>query len=481
MRLACVFAMLSLLLLPGWCAAARPNVVMLISDDQTYTDFGFMGHRKIQTPHLDRLAATAARFTHGYVPSSVCRPSLVTLLTGQYPHQHGVHFNHPPPGFSRLTKSQEINGQQYNALRQRADRFIQQAPSLPRILAANGYRCLQTGKYWEGHWRNAGFTEGMTTSQPRKAATATGNKRLAGGDIVAHGNGDHGLAIGRETMQPIFSFVDDCQAKGQPFFIWYAPFLPHLPHNAPQKYREVYKADPDVPAHAGAYYAACTWFDATVGQLVKHLEKRGLAENTIFVFVCDNGFVPDPKKPMAGGDFNYTKRSKRSPFDDGLRTPILLYRKGHTKSATHTTPCSSVDILPTLLEALQINRANHSLSGRSLWPAATGREQLAEKAVFGAIYPGDASSLGNPSRDVAYRWVRKGPFKLIVPHVRKGQQAWGNYLDKPVLFNITEDPGETRNLLGDPKFSRVKLYLMEELDAWWKLDPSEQPAEVTEK
>jgi len=98
-------------------AAERPSVVMIISDDQTYSDFGFMGHEHVQTPHLDRLAAGSARYPNGYVPSSVCRPSLVTLLTGLYPHQHGVHFNHPPPGFAKLTKSPEIDKQWYDETR----------------------------------------------------------------------------------------------------------------------------------------------------------------------------------------------------------------------------------------------------------------------------------------------------------------------------------------------------------------------------
>ena len=81
-----------------------PNIVMIISDDQTYTDFGFMGNARVQTPNLDSLARKSARYTHGYVPSSVCRPSLVTLLTGLYPHQHGIHFNHP----TRLLDADEV-------------------------------------------------------------------------------------------------------------------------------------------------------------------------------------------------------------------------------------------------------------------------------------------------------------------------------------------------------------------------------------
>ncbi len=81
-------------------AGEKPNIVYIISDDQTWSDFGFMGNERVHTPNLDRLAGQSATFVNGYLPTSVCRPSLVTLMTGLYPHQHGVYFNHGPPGNS---------------------------------------------------------------------------------------------------------------------------------------------------------------------------------------------------------------------------------------------------------------------------------------------------------------------------------------------------------------------------------------------
>ena len=104
------------------------------------------------------------------------------------------------------------------------------------------------------------------------------------------GNGDAGLAIGRETMQPIYDFLDDC-GEDQPFMIWYAPFLPHTPHDSPEGFYEPYR-DKGIPEHKIPYYACISWFDETVGELVKTIEDRGLAENTLFVFVVDNGFDP---------------------------------------------------------------------------------------------------------------------------------------------------------------------------------------------
>jgi hypothetical protein len=186
-------------------AETPPNIVLIISDDQAAGDFGFMGHPYIRTPHIDRLAGRSARYVNGYVPSSVCRPSLATLLTGLYPHQHGVHFNHPPPGFGRMRRLSE---EEYYAARARADGLIRSVPTLPRVLAERGYRSFQAGKHWEGDYRLAGFTHGMTRNRPSEPP-AWGNLTLQDGTVVAHGNGDAGLNIGRTTLQPIYDFVDD--------------------------------------------------------------------------------------------------------------------------------------------------------------------------------------------------------------------------------------------------------------------------------
>ncbi|MCB1123276.1 MAG: sulfatase-like hydrolase/transferase, partial [Verrucomicrobiae bacterium] len=444
-----------LFLLPIYLGATKPNIVYIISDDQTYTDFGFMGHPQVKTPNLDKLAEQSAFFPNGYVTSSVCRPSLVTLLTGLFPFQHGVHFNHPPPGFSKLTKDPKLTKTRYDALRDEACRFIRQTPTLPRILAENGYRCFQTGKYWEGHWRNAGFTEGMTLAEPSSAKN--GNKELANGEVVAHGNGDAGLAIGRETMQPIYDFIDDC-GKDQPFMVWYAPFLPHVPHDSPQRYYDLY-ASKDIPKHKLPYYACISWFDDTVGQLVDAIEKRGLADNTLFVFVVDNGFEPNPANPN-----NYTEKSKRSPFDDGLRTPILLRWDGVIKPNRQDGLASSIDLLPTILEAAGV-RPDSSLPGISLWPVALKEKTIdPERAVYGGIYPGDATELGNPAGDIAYRWVRQGNLKLIVP---RSPNAWGDYLTEPALYDVAADPKETVNLYRESKYRKKADHLGNLLDAWW--------------
>ena len=453
-------------------AAPPPNIVYVIADDHAWPDFGFMGNARVHTPSIDRLATKSARFTHGYVPSSVCRPSLVTLLTGLYPHQHGVHFNHGPPGnagYNRMT-STEI----YVKTRQREFELIGKQQTLPGMLRKEaGYRCLQTGKFWEGHWRNGGFTEGMTIFQaPPASQTFGGIRTLASGERVAHGNGDLGLQIGRVSMQPIFRFIDDCVASETPWFVWYAPYLPHQPHDSPKRFYDAAQRHAGVKKHELPYFASIAQFDETVGQLVQHVGKHGQLQNTVFIFVSDNGWRPDVV-PQRGrpAEFAHTQRSKRAPFDDGLRTPILIRWDGVIRPATHESPVSSIDLMPTLLSIANITSDRRpQLPGVDLLPVCRGHSQLAkQRPIFGEIYPGDATRLDNPAGDLAYRWIRQADFKLIEPHPQvEGRAAWGNYLQSTALFDVKADPFEKRDLSQKAEYQSVVTRLRTRLDQWWK-------------
>ena len=401
-----------------WCwishlAAEAPNVLYILGDDQAWTDFGFMGNARVYRPNLDALAKKSAVFMNGYVPTSVCRPSLASLLTGLYPHQHGIHFNHGPPGNGGYNRMK--SRQQYEEIREKEFHLIQKVETLPRLLAKKGYRSLQTGKLWEGHWRNAGFTEGMTTFEPPpKSQNFGGVRRLGNGERVAHGNGDVGLQIGRVTMEPIYSFIEDCETKETPWFVWYAPYLPHLPHDAPEKYFKLAESKPGVAPHEVPYFASIVQFDDTVGELMKFLEKKKLIEDTIIVFASDNGWSPSRQK--RGKEFAQTKNSKRSPFDLGLRTPILLHWQGHMQPGKYTKLVSTIDLMPTILTATK-TQSTTKLPGINLLQFANPPSRLFDpRPVFGEIYPGDATSLGHPERNIAYRWVRHRDWKLIVPH-----------------------------------------------------------------
>lgn len=399
---------------------APPNVVMIVSDDQAWTDYGFMGHPDVKTPHLDRLAAEGATFVNGYVPTSLCRPSLVTLLTGLYPHQHKVTGNDPPPGTDRKEML----------------RHIRRAPKLPALLAKAGYASFQTGKWWEGEFREGGFTHGMTHGDPAKRGR----------------HGDRGLTIGRGGLAPIWNFLEE--TEGKPFFVWYAPFLPHQPHTPPQRLLAK-NAIPGRPIQLAKYYAMCEWFDETCGELVAGLDERGLRENTLVVYVADNGWIqptPDTELPP-GWDHPFAQKSKRSPYDGGVRTPILLRWPGRIAPARHETPVSSVDLAPTILSACGVSPAEE-MPGQNLLDVIGGAKPAGE-AVFGAIFEHDVPDLDDPAAGLLSRWCREGDWKLIAP-AESG----------PVeLYDLRADPHEAANLAAaNPE--QVSL-LRKKLDGWW--------------
>jgi uncharacterized sulfatase len=393
----------------------RPNVVMIVGDDMGWTDLGFMGHTVVRTPRLDRLARESATFPNGYTPTSLCRASLATLLTGLYPHQHRICCNDPPAGVDRT----EMHP------------FIRTAPTIPRLLGTAGYRSLQTGKFWEGHFSNAGFTHGQTTNRDRHIATQVAQ-------------------IGRTGMQPITDFID--ANRTSPFFVWYAPMMPHRPHNPPERLLNHYLRD-GRDRGVAAYYAMCEWFDETAGQLLDHLDRRRLADDTLVVFVIDNGWVQPTagqnNSPAYGGD-----RGKRSPYDMGIRTPVLLRWPGHTRAGRYDDLVLTIDLAPTILTAAGV-RVPEQMKGLNLLDVAAGNGHLRRPAVFGEIYVHTASQVGRPDLDVTHRWVREGDWKLILP-VRG--------TDPPELFDLAHDPHERTNLA--PRQPDRARHLRQLIDQW---------------
>lgn len=413
-------------------AAERPNIVLIVADDQAYGDFGFMGHKQIQTPRLDRLAAESLTFTNGYVPSSLCRPSLATILTGLYPHQHKIFSNDPPlaptAGKGKGKGKQPGANAEFNRLRERQIAHVDAAPTLPRLLGAEGYASFQTGKWWEGNFKRGGFTAGMTQGTR---------------------HGDAGLTIGRETMQPIYDFVDRSVAEKKPFFVWYAPFMPHTPHTPPQRLLDKYL--PLAPTeHIAKYWAMCEWCDETCGQLLDFLDDRKLRDDTIVVFVVDNGWIQDPNAQK------YAPKSKQSQYDGGLRSPIMVRYPGHVAPRTSDALASSIDIAPTLLKACGLPK-DQAMQGVDL---LDDKAVAARKQLFGEVFTHNAVDVDDPASSVRFRWTRSGDWKLIVPTTCNEPGA------EVELYDLAADPTETKNLAAaEPK--RV-AELSQQLDAWWK-------------
>ncbi len=406
-------------------AAKPPNIVLIISDDQSWTDYSFMGHEAIETPNIDRLAKQSRLFKRGYVPSSLCCPSLASMITGLYPHQTKITGNEPPmPPGGR-------NSEQYRKQVQECVSFIDDQPTLPRLLAKRGYVSHQSGKWWQGHYSRGGFTHGMTHGDPKRGGR----------------HGDVGLKIGREGMDEIFDFIED--AGDKPFFVWYAPFLPHTPHNPPKRLLDKY-AKKTESKFIARYWAMCEWFDETCGQLLDHLDEKKLADNTIVLYVTDNGWI------QRADNGRYAPRSKRSQYDGGLRTPIMVRWPGKIpQKFDEQTLVSSIDLAPTILKACGLP-VPPSMKGIDL----RDREALAKRnAVFGASYAHDILDVAQPNLSVQTRYVVTGDWKLLLHH---GGQVPGKAAE---LYNLSKDPAEETDLAA--KHADKVKELSARLANWW--------------
>jgi arylsulfatase A-like enzyme len=401
-------------------------VLLIIPDDQGYGDFGFMGHPHIQTPNVDRLAGQSLTFTRGYVAAPLCSPSLASIASGLYPYQHGITGNDPAFEFEGDRSSSEWLVERQSHFDSLLTEFYARSTPLPERLEARGYTSFQTGKWWLGTPERAGFDRGMTHADPERRGR----------------HGDAGLTIGREGLEPAYQFMDSAIRDDDPFFLWYAPFLPHSPHNPPDSLLQKYTDRAPTEAVA-RYWAMCDWFDQTVGKLLTYLRDKGIEENTLVVFIVDNGWVQDPTNPG-----RYEEGSKRAPYEDGIRTPIMVRWPGHVAPRRDsTTFVSAIDLVPTILQAADIQPAD-DLPGLNLMDSSA----LADReSLFAEDYAHDIPSVEDPTQGLQHSVVLRAPWKLIAPDSTNRPEA------EPELFHLFEDPKETQNRIEDHPEVRNEL------------------------
>lgn len=426
MRLPCLLTSLAACLMA--CAGPeKPNILFLLSDDQAWGDYGFMGHPHIETPALDKLAKQSLTFTRGYSPVPLCRPSLATIVTGLYPHQHQITGNDPVWGRAQADKAarHKLRGELNAELVQ----TFNQSPNLMRSLKDAGYLTLQTGKWWEGNpVTDSGFTHGMTHGDPTRGGR----------------HGDVGLSIGRDGQQPIYDFIKE--AGDQPWFVWYGVFLPHTPHNPPKELLDKYLKLAPTPAIA-RYWANCEWHDRAIGELIAHLEQIGQLDNTVILYTTDNGWIQEPDAPQ-----RYADRSKQTIYEGGVRTPIMVSWKGRIQpTMNHEHLATNLDIWPTIA-GLTGCELPDNLTGVDLTKPA---EVAARDTIYGEDFAHDMTDRDNPLQDLEARFLIEKQWKLIVPRA-----------DRPAeLYDLSKDPWETRNVAAEQPNLVERLTL--KLDEWW--------------
>ena len=394
------------------CAGARlpaverpPNIVLLVADDQAFTDFGFMGSPLARTPNLDALAAEGTVFPLGFSTASICKPALLSLLTGLHPIQFRARQR-------AIERRLEPRARYPDRVRARArQQLVRALPSLPRLLARHGYASFQAGKYWEGHFSTLGFTHGVGTMR-------------------------EGARVGREPMDPVFRFVLD--HREQPFFLWFAPMLPHLPFDASREERAPY-VRAGLSAESQGYYANVSRLDARVGELLRLLDRAGLRDRTVVVFLSDNGWQMQGFNSF--GRFWDGPRGKYSLYELGLRTPIVFRWPGRIPAGRWRDGLvSTVDVVTTLLAYAGVAPPD-ALAGRDLRAAIEGREEVGRDFVVASMEQIRATAPIDPETGEPVGPARGGAL------LRTRRWAYIAYDARPhELYDMVEDPGQQRDV-----------------------------------
>lgn len=389
---------------PAGKAAKRPNIVLIVSDDQGYNDIGIQGCKDIPTPNMDAFARGGVRFTNGYVSCPVCAPTRAGLMTGRYQQRFGFEFNPGPEGQASERYGLPVTEK-----------------TIAERLKPTGYVTGMVGKWHLGFKAGMqppqrgfdeffGFLAGARQYLPgRRAAVAP---ILRGQEPV-----DEKEYLTDAFKREALSFID--RHKTDTFFL-YVPFnAVHGPLQATNKYLKRFDgiSDENRRIHAAMLSA----LDDAVGEIMAKLRDSGLEENTLVFYLSDNGGptrqTTSSNKPLRG--------FKGDVFEGGIRVPFMVSWKGRLPAGkVYDHPVISLDIHPTILAAAGVEPAtNARLDGVNLLPYLKGEKtERPHDTLFWRF--------GN-------QWaVRSGDWKLL----KAGKD------EDPMLFNLKDDIGEESDL-----------------------------------
>ncbi len=416
-------------------AAPRPNVVIVITDDQGYGDLSAHGNTMIRTPNLDRLHAESVRFTNFHVDPT-CSPTRAALMTGRYSTRAGVW--HTVMGRSMMFRDET---------------------TIAQVFAANGYRTACIGKWHLGdnypkRPQDRGFHETLIHGGGGIGQTPDfwGNDYFD--DHYLH-NGEWRPFQGYCTDVFIGAAIDFIERhRDRPFFLYLAPNIPHSPYRAPEAYRRRY-AECGVPAPMDAFYGMIEHFDDAFGRLRARLRELGLADNTILIFLTDNGtsagVVSRGRGAGSGGwtGFNAGMRGQKgSAYDGGHRVPCFLYWPGGGFAAGRDVPvlAAHFDLLPTLVELCGLDwTPPKPLDGRSLVPILRGETAgWPERTLFVHVQ----------REEIPPKWVASAVLT----------DRW-RLVNGSELYDMSADTGQTRDVSAE--HPTVVARLREQYEAWW--------------
>lgn len=446
-------AFLILALIPNLALAeslknTRPNIILVMTDDQGMGDLSCMGNEVLRTPHLDRFHAMSTRFTDFHV-SPTCAPTRSAILSGRHEFRNGV---------THTIKERE--------------RMALSTTTFPTLLQRSGYQTGIFGKWHLGDEDayqpyNRGFSEtfihgagGIGQSYPSSCADFPPNREPKGryfDNVLLHND----TIVKTEGFctdiffQAALGWIKQQNESKTPFFAYIAPNAPHGPMIAPQKYKQRF-LDAGWDANTAGRYGMLENIDDNFGLLMQKLEEWEMWENTLLIFMTDNGQASRSGKlngqrtPIFTAGF---KTGKGSPFEGGTHVPAFWFWKGKLGSGVDIPALTAhIDLYPTLcgIAGVTIPEEIQDLDGRSLLPLLEDAEaNWPDRTLF--IHKG--------------RWEKgEDPSKSKFRDCAVRTQRW-RYVNNSELYDIANDPYEEHDVASDHPGVIDELRIA--YDTWW--------------
>lgn len=472
-----LFWIIGLLLLFTFCKdsgssqTSQPNIIYILADDLGYGELGSYGQTKIKTPHLDQLAREGMRFTQHYTGAPVCAPARCILLTGKHPGHAYIRGNDEYGkredvwNFEKVETDPNLEGQRpIPAETVTIGKLLQQAgyktacvgkwglggpltegaPHLQGFDLFYGFNCQrQAHSYYPTHlWKNEQRVELNNELIVPHTSLEAGQDTLDKANYDAFNQKDYAA---ESMLAEALQFMDE--NKSQPFFLYFASPIPHLPLQAPEEYVEQYRKEwGEEPAYTGrqgyfpnyspkaTYAAMITYLDDQVGQLVAKLKALGLYENTLIIFSSDNGptYTGGTDTPFfdSGGpfrcDYGYGKGFVQ---EGGIRVPMIASWPGRIAPASESDHLSAFwDVLPSLCEVAG-QSIPEDTDGISFLPTLMGKNDQVKHDYLYWEFPAYGGQQA----------VRQGKWKAIRKDIQKGNLTIE-------LYNLEEDIQESTDV-----------------------------------
>lgn len=421
-----------------------PNIVLILADDLGPWALGCAGNHEVRTPHLDRLAATGIRFENFFCTSPVCSPARATLMTGRIPSQHGVH--------DWIREGNMGEG---------AQSYLQGQTTYVELLAEHGYVCGLSGKWHLGDsmTKPKGFTHWFVHQQ--------GGGPYYNAPMIRDGKPYlEPRYITEVITDDALAFIEKYSGKENPFYLSVHYTAPHSPwiDNHPKEFVELYedcpfetcpqeephpwriKSEPwgnDVRANLMGYFAAITAMDHHIGRIIQKIEELGIREDTLIIFMSDNGFSCGQHGFWGKGNGTFPQNM----YDHSIKVPAIFSHPGVIpQNLVSQAMVSGYDFMPTLLEYACISYdAEEKLPGTSFLPVLQGDETIEREKIVVFDEYGPVRMI----RSADWKYVHRYPY---------GPNE---------LYDLKRDPEERMNLVNDPQYQNQIREMKAQLDEWF--------------